>query len=611
MRLEKGQTPRKFAKSAATASRNQFAPVFYNTADLPDAEHLAAMPAAQREHLLDSARRPMTAKLLVHMDAARFTELADTNPMGKEASLLKGWMLVVYADAYAALDACDWMVKKGGWEFTPVFARVSYVRAALKRQVSDPLYANQWHLQDSSPFNLGMRDSWDRATGKGVNIAVIDDALEIKHEDFVNAYPLESGYHRNFKSDGAPNDPSPQNAKENHGTYCGGLASAAGFNGIGVAGVAPESRAMGLRYVGGAVADDASSIALAWQPDGIVTHVSSNSWGPADDGMSDGRVSALQLSGMEKGVTTNRNGLGTVFVVSGGNGRDSGDDESYDAFSSTRFAIAVAAIGNDGKQSSYSESGVGIAVSAFGGEFEPPNVMWSTNVSGDEAFANKAAAYPGTMAPVNYTDTANGTSSAAPQVSGAAALLLELNPNLSYRDVKEILMKSALRDGLQGTDTFVQNAGGFYFSHAFGAGLINVASALDLAPAWTPLGPLVTAEAAADGGAIADDGTPTTVSLDLSAAAIRVEHVEVTVNATHANRGDLSFIIKSPSGFTTTAAARPNDANADFTDYLFTSPHFWGEPAAGTWTVSVVDNKANGTAGKLANVKIKVYGTAK
>ena len=610
LEVSKGQTSRKMAKSSA--NRHDLAPVFYNASDLPAASLLAAMPTAERERRLAPARRPMTAKLLVRMDDSRFAELAATKPTGKEISTLKGWMLVAYSDAFAALDAADWMVTTGGWEFTPVFARESYLRGTLQHPVNDPLYPNQWHLQDSAPFSLGMRDSWDRATGKGINIVVIDDALEIKHEDFTNAYALDTGYHRNFKNDGAPNDPSPTKATENHGTYCGGLAAAAGFNNIGVTGVAPEASVMAMRYVGGATADDASSIALSWQPGGLISHVSTNSWGPADDGMSDGRVSALQLSAMEKGATTYRGGLGTVYVVSGGNGRSEGDDESYDAFSSSRFAIAVAAMGNDGVQSSYSENGMGIAITAFGGESAPPNVLWSTNVSGDEAFQIKAAAYETTQAPVNYTDAGNGTSAAAPQVSGAAALLLQANPKLSYRDVKEILMKSAVHDGgVKGSDDFVKNAGGFFFSHSLGAGLMNVAAALDLVPTWTPLGRLVSAEASGSGGAIADDATPTVVSLNLSSASIRVEHVEVLVNATHAKRGDLSFVITSPSGYTTTAASRPNDANADFADYLFTSPHFWGESASGVWKVSVIDNRANGSVGSLASVKIKVYGSAK
>jgi len=592
------------------ATRKGFAPVFYDKANLPSAEKLAAMTPEERAKRMDSARRLMTAKLLVHMDDSRFGELAATGPVSKETSLLKGWLLVVYPDAFAALDAADWLVRAGGWEFTPVFARESFVRQALQRTVDDPLYPNQWHLDDKSPFNIGMKNAWDQATGKGVNIAVIDDALEIKHEDFTNAFPLESGYHRNFKSDGAPNDPSPMKATENHGTYCGGLAAAAGFNNTGVMGVAPESRVMGLRYVGGAVADDASSIALAWQPEGILTHVSSNSWGPSDDGKDDGRVSQLQLAGMEKGVTENRNRLGTVYAISCGNGRDSKDDSSYDGFSSSRFGIAVAAVGRDGKQSSYSESGMAVAVAAFGGEFQPPDVLWSTNVSGEEAYKLKAENYPTTKAPVNYTDTANGTSSAAPQVAGAAALLLEKNEKLGYRDVKEILMKTAMREGLEGTDRFAENGGGFYFSHAFGGGILNVSAALELAGKFTPLGPQVTEQASGTGSEIADDATPTEVTLDLSAAKIRVEHVELTVNVKHARRGDLAFTIQSPSGFVATASSRENDDNDDFVDYLFTTPRFWGESAAGTWKVIVTDKAANGTSGSLGDVKIKVYGTS-
>ncbi len=100
------------------------------------------------------------------------------------------------------------------------------------------------------------------------------------------------------------------------------------------------------------------------------------------------------------------------------------------------------------------------------------------------------------------------------------------------------------------------------------------------------------------------------VSFNLPNAKIRVEHVEVTVTVKHAKRGDLSFGIVSPGGYIAEAASRPNDDNADFTDYTFTTPHFWGESAAGAWKVVVSDTRANGTAGTLGAVKIKVYGTA-
>jgi len=591
--------------------RNGIVPVFYDKANLPAAEKLAAMSEEKRAARMGAARRLMTPKLLVHMDASRLSELAETQPAGTEKNYLPGWTTVVYSDAFAALEAAEWMAKKGGFEFTPVFARETYVRQ-LKRVPNDPLYPKQWHLDGEQPFHINMLDSWDFATGKGINMAVIDDALDLDHEDLTNVYPLDSGYHKNFKEDGEPNDPNPMKASENHGTYCGGLAMAAGFNNTGVVGVAPEARAMGLRIVGGATADDAAQIALGWQPEGIVTHVSSNSWGPSDDGKDDGRISALQLAGMRKGIVENRDRRGTVYAVSCGNGRDDGDDASYDAFSGSRYAIAVAAVGRDGKQSSYSESGMTVAIAAFGGEYQPPDVLWSTNVTGEDAFAIKAENFPSTEAPINYTDSANGTSSAAPQVSGAAALLLELKPTLGYRDVKEILMKTANREGLEGNDEFRTNAGGFSFSHAFGAGLLNVSEALVAALDWVNLGDLKVTEYTFEGpNAIADDGTPQTMELNFNAEAdkLRVEHVELIVNVKHANRGDLQFTIESPSGFRAIALPRKPDDNADFTDYMFTTPRFWGESGQGVWKVIITDTVANEVVGSVVDAKLRVYGT--
>ena len=593
------------------ASAKKLTPVFYYAGSLPAAEKLAALPESERVRRLDNARRLMTNRLLIRMEQDRYGELAAaTRPRGMEKSLLEGWQTVTFSDPFAALEAVEWMTARGGWEFTPVFARETYVRA-LKRTVNDPLFPKQWHLNPASPFHLNMDDAWDFFTGKGINIAVIDDGLEVKHEDFTNAYPIESGYHRNFKS-GPPNDPSPGEAKENHGTYCGGLAAAAGFNNNGVTGVAPESRVMGLRFVGGASDDDAAGVALAWQPEGVITHVSSNSWGPVDDGKDDGRVSAVQLAGIQKGATTNRGGLGTVYAISCGNGRDSGDDNSYDAFSSSRFGIAVAAAARDGKQSSYSENGMAVAITAFGGEFQPPAVLWSTNVSGEEAFKIKAENFPTTEAPINYTDAGNGTSAAAPQVSGAAALLLEANPKLGYRDVKEILMKTARREGLNGSDAFVQNGGGFLFSHSFGAGLLNVAGALAEALKWTNLGPLVSASAVSEAaGDIPDGGDFLVRRFNFSQINMRVEHVEFIVTVKHAKRGDLQFSVSSPSGMQSNAMPRPNDDNADFTDYVFTSVRHWGESSTGEWLFGVKDTAGNGVAGRLEKVTLRVYGTAR
>lgn len=601
-------------KSGREARSARNAPVFYDLEDLPSPSRLAAMPEAKRLARLEAARRILTSKLHVRLaNEAQWGALQATMPVRRERSLLEGWSIVQYRDAQAALAAIDWLTRQGGYEFTPLFARRMFVRqtGALQRPVNDPLYEKQWHL--TADRGIGMRASWDAATGKGINIAVIDDGLDVGHEDLApNAYPVEGGFHRNF-NEGPENDPSPLEVSSNHGTACAGIAGARGFNNLGVAGVAPEARLMGLRLIAGEHDDQQTATAFLWQPNDVVTHVSSNSWGPQDDGMDAGRIGELAESALERATSSYRSGLGTIFAFSAGNGRQSGDDASYDAYSGNRFVIAVGAVNIKGEPSSYSEAGMSVAVSAMGGEFNPPETIWTTNRAGAESLALLKEKFADSTAPLHYLDAFNGTSAAAPQVSGAAALLLERNPSLGYRDVKEILMRTARREGLSGGDPFQRNGGGFFFSHNFGAGVIDVSAALAAARDWTNLGPLLSISASAEGEAAIPDGSTSgaTATLDFrDQPKLRVEHVELTVDVAHANRGDLGFAIISPSGMVSVAEPRPADEGANFVNYKFTSVRHWGEDSTGVWRVRVLDLAANGVSGAFLKATIRLWGTA-
>jgi len=429
--------------------------------------------------------------------------------------------------------------------------------ADMQRFVSDPLYVNQWHL---APYgiHINIGNTWDFVTGRGINIEIVDDGLDLTHEDLApNVYPMA------VKSAGT------------HGTQCAGLAAAAGFNDIGMIGVAPEARLMG------------------WS-EGLLPHVAIHCSGRLDDGKDPGRIGPLQQAEMEKAATNNRDGLGRVAIIPAGDGRALGDDSAYDAIASSRFAIAIAAVNREGQQSSYSEGGMNVAISAPGGEALSPASLWTTGAGG------------------LYTEEFYGTSAAAAIAGGAVALLLERNPALGYRDVKEILMRSATREPLSAGDPFEQNGGGITFSHSFGAGLVDVTAAIALADDWIPLGPVVTVQTSNHAAmTIQDDPlNPLHRYLDLyGGQPVRVEHVELTLTVRHARRGDLSFTIVSPSGMKSVAAGRPNDDGADFESYTFTSVRHWGEISTGMWKVIVTDHNGNGISGEMLDIQLRLFGT--
>jgi subtilisin family serine protease len=603
------------ASAKLRAAKGDTAPVFYDLSELPPRDRLNRMSIDDRAKRMEKAARKLTNRVLVKDDSPERLEAlrAATSPTKEEASLLKGWTLFHYESPEAAMKSVRWLAGQSNWQFLPILSQQQAKRqtpnfgAALQRIVNDPLYPKQWHL--SGPIDIGMRAAWDYVTGKGINVTIVDDGMEVNHPDLRDAsYPLNTGYHRNF-NEGPADNPTPLAVDQNHGTNCAGLVGARGFNGIGLAGVAPEARLMGLRLIAGESAPDSEGIAFAWQPEGVTTHVSSNSWGPKDDGKASGRISAVALVGQELAATRNRNALGTVIVISAGNGAQEGDNSSYDAYSSSRFGISVGAVNRKFEPSSFSEPGVAVAVSAFGGEYNPPEVLWTTNNSGTASLAALKEKFETSDAPVDYSDAFNGTSAAAPQVSGAAALLLERNPNLGYRDVKEILMRSARRQGLVGGDEFVQNGAGFFFSHSFGAGLLNVAGALALADGWRNLGPLATASSALPGiNTIIPDNGRLDVSFEISDN-IRVEHVEFTVDVEHPHRGDLGFVLASPRGTLSVVAPRSADDTADFDNFTFTTVRNWGESSRGTWILRAADTAA-GDVGGLRSASIKIYGTA-
>ncbi len=473
-------------------------------------------------------------------------------------------------------------------------------REPVKRQVLDPIFFKQWHLENTGQtggvpgMDVNVIPVWDMGIfGTGVTVGIVDDGLQFLHPDLQpNYFPLLS-----FDVNDDDLDPTPAPG-DYHGTAVAGVVGARDNN-FGVRGVAPRSLLAGLRLLGGPFNDFMVSRVLAYGK--LQTDIYVNSWGPPDTGiLNDGDIpqspygGPLQLFQIVDGTTIGRGGLGDVYVWAAGNGGDIGDNSNYDALANFRLVIAVGAVGHDGLIAPYSEPGANVflvAPSSDGYPVDPATIgIVTTDLTGNDG-----------LSPGDYTDIGpfggpfgfGGTSAAAPAVAGVVALIMEANPTLTYRDIHQILAESARMIDPTHPD-WTTNGGAFNFNvnHWYGFGLVDAEAAVQLAQKWTYVLPErrlipnpITLRRPVDALGITSS---ITLSTDL-----QIERLEVVVDATLVGtvgtRGTMEIELVSPNGTVSRLAEPHADAGGNYINWVFSSVHHWGESTQGTWTIRVRD----------------------
>ncbi|WP_428309343.1 S8 family serine peptidase [Hydrocarboniphaga sp.] len=311
--------------------------------------------------------------------------------------------------------------------------RVEYAEPNYRRRKStftpnDPLFPQQWGLYNTGQANfvaggqagtpgadLNLLNAWDgadngsasRIGSASVIVAVVDDGVEISHEDL--EANLVTGY--DFKGDDA--DPSPGGNGDDydddgHGTAVAGCIAAVGNNGIGVAGVAWNSKIMPLRFD----YDVATQVeALQYARDHGAKIINASFGGP---GFSQTELNAIKDLAAHD----------ILYVASAGND-DSNIDRgqlNYPANYDSDNIVSVASISRQGQITSFSQYGpLSVDVAA-------PGLQIVTT-----AIHN------------SYTTTGiSGTSFSAPYVAGVAALIRSQYPSADYREVKARLIESGV-----------------------------------------------------------------------------------------------------------------------------------------------------------------------
>ena len=421
------------------------------------------------------------------------------------------------------------------------------------------------------------------------------------------------------------NEPSPtaadgglvncddDNTCDAHGTSVAGIIAAFGHDppgpdpAIGVSGVAPRARLAPIRLIGGPTTDLNEAQAITYDNQDI--HIYNNSWGP-NDTRDYSPFGPLFGQALEDGIENGRNGLGSIFVWAGGNGGNATggggvpDRTDYDQYASSRYTIAVAGTFQSGVKDTTSEEGSAILVAAGG------DGIMTTDLLGDDGYADGTDEHlcgAGLSIDTDYTTCFGGTSAAAPQVAGVIALMLDANPNLTWRDVQHILVETATKND-SGDSEWSVNQGGHDINEKYGFGFVNADGAVDLAKEWITVGDEVTPTpvTTVTNSAFTDGGSAVTSTVTYPSF-VDIETVEVTVDITHPHVHDLDIFLThtSADGSETTVSnfadpRAPDMVTQTDLQWTFTSVRHWGETSDGTWTLSVrdgrsVEDMANGT----------------
>ena len=482
---------------------------------------------------------------------------------------------------------------------------------------NDALFTSQWHLKNTGQgggkvgADMNVTSVWDTYKGQGIKIAIVDDGLQILHPDL--APNADSANHYDWND--FPNDtnPAPSNLAEDfHGTSVGGVAAARGNNFLGVSGVAPEATLIGFRLISSPTSDQDDAEAMDRGKD--IIQIKNNSWGAGGYAWSLRPAGELMEAARQNATETGREGKGTLFVWSAGNGRNEGQQGQKDGFANSMYVTTVGATNNQGALTYYSETGSHLVVSApsSGGSV----AIFSTDLIGNQGY-NETGTAQGEVADLDYTNDFGGTSSAAPAVSGALALMLEANPDLNWRDVKEILLRTSTQllpvdPGWISRDGGDSRLPSIRHHQSFGGGQIDVQAAVTLAETWTSLGPMIQDSRTSNAAATIPDNNAKGISIvfDFSTTnPMRVEHAKLNLNVFHSYRGDLEIKLTSPSGTVSTLATKESeDDGSNYYDWNFSSVRHWGESAKGKWILTIKDLDPL-TTGTFDSARLTLYGT--
>ena len=508
---------------------------------------------------------------------------------------------------------------------------------------NDTLFGLQWYLRNTGqtgfgPGNLDLNITqvWPDYTGAGVTVAIYDNGVDYNHVDLNDNYDASL----NVIIDGTQSDAHWQapsqvggstgfNALNEHGTTIAGVVAAEN-NGVGTVGVAFDATIVGVYapFSFPSNVPNSQLVQALQQMDNFDVTVFASGGSIFRDSQTNSNYANF-YNAIQSAATDGRGGLGTIMVNGTHNNGPGfgGIDSNSSNFDSSRFFIHVGGVADDGFIAPFVDRGANMLVSAFAGVGPRDSVrdIWTTDITGSDG---------GT--PNDYTSN-GGTSLSDPQVAGVAALMLQANPSLGWRDVQDILALSARHVGsdlggslnvretdpwqFNGADNW--NGGGAHFSRDYGYGLVDALAAVRLAETWGITGAAAetsvnetTSSTVITPSSVAipdNDGNSVTLQFTVTDN-IRLEDVQLRLGFTHQRVQDLDITLISPDGTVSVVydavSSEAGGGNSITGGWRFNSQEFRGELSAGTWTVIIHDTASGNTGSVTGQSALVLFGSS-
>jgi len=176
--------------------------------------------------------------------------------------------------------------------------------------------------------------------------------------------------------------------------------------------------------------------------------------------------------------TQGRKGKGSIFVWASGNGGRHTDSCNCDGYTNSIFTLSISSATQGGYKPWYLEECSSTLASTYSSG-TPGNDKSVATVDMD------AKLRPDHICTVEHT----GTSASAPLAAGIAALALEANPTLTWRDMQYLVVLTSRSEPLSNEPGWILNGVKRKVSHKFGYGLMDAGAMVNLAEQWTNVPP--------------------------------------------------------------------------------------------------------------------------